>query len=194
MLPSMSPQRSNRDALLEGALRCLEGSSSAKITARQIAAAADANLQSIGYHFGSTEALLAEAMAMGFGRWLDELTTDMGDLSSMNTLQRIQRAADILVTGAKERSGLLHAFLSAVASAPHNPKLRTVLSQRFSESRARVALLLGLGDDEDAINAASLIIANFDGLLVQTAIEPDDAPGPADLQRGILRLISIAQS
>jgi AcrR family transcriptional regulator len=191
MLRRMSPQRSNRDALLEGALHCLEKTPSAKITARQIAAAADANLRSIGYHFGSTDTLLAEAMAMAFSRWLDELTSDMGDLSALNAVQRIQRATDILVADAKARSGLLHAYLSAIASAPHSTKLRIVLRKRFDESCTRVAVLLDLGDDEDGMSAASLVLANFNGLLVQTVLDPDDA---TDLQRGIQRLISVAQS
>lgn len=128
---------------------------------------------------------------MAFSRWLEELASDMGDLSGLNTVQRIQRATDILAAGAKTRSGLLRAFLSAIAGAPHNPQLKSLLKERFGESRARVASLLDLGDDEDALNAASLILANFNGLLVQTVIDPGDA---TDLQRGILRLISVAQS
>jgi len=175
-------------------LRCLEDNPSAKITARQIAAASKANLGSIKYHFGSTEGLLAEAMATGFGRWLDELTGEMGDLAGMNPLLRIQRAAEIIVEGVKGREGLLHTFLTAVANAPHNPDLRAVLAQRFQESRAGVARLLGLGEDEAAIKAASLIIANFNGLLVQSAIDPDNPFGTADMQRGIERLILVAQS
>jgi AcrR family transcriptional regulator len=194
MLRAMCAQRSNREALLEGALRCLEDHPSSKITARQIATASSANLNSIGYHFGSTEALLAEAMAMGFGRWLDEMTSEMGDLAEMDTVLRILRAGEILIAGVERRSGLLHAFLTAVANAPHNPKLKAVLGQRFSESRTRIAELLGLGDDDAAIDAASLIIANFDGLLVQAAISDDEPFEVQNLQQGIARLISVARS
>src|SRR5947199_9420066 len=57
------PQISHRDQLLDGAIECLQTKGYARTTARDIAAAADANLASIGYHFGSKEALLDEAVA-----------------------------------------------------------------------------------------------------------------------------------
>src|SRR5436190_13708892 len=56
-------QTSHREQLLEGAIECLRTKGYARTTARDIAAAADANLASIGYHFGSKEALLDEAVA-----------------------------------------------------------------------------------------------------------------------------------
>src|SRR5256714_10188090 len=56
-------QRSHREQLLRGAIECLKEKGYARTTARDIAAAADANLASIGYHFGSKEALLDAAVA-----------------------------------------------------------------------------------------------------------------------------------
>jgi AcrR family transcriptional regulator len=50
------PQRSNRQRLIEGTLRCLERLPPERITARAIAAESGANLASIGYHFGSMDA------------------------------------------------------------------------------------------------------------------------------------------
>ena len=49
----MSPQRSNRQVLLEGALRCVERLPAERITARVIADESGANAASIVYHFGS---------------------------------------------------------------------------------------------------------------------------------------------
>src|SRR5207244_12705654 len=68
------PQISHRDQLLDGAIECLRTKGYARTTARDIAAAADANLASIGYHFGSKEALLNEAIT----RTCDEWTTRLG--------------------------------------------------------------------------------------------------------------------
>lgn len=189
----MSPQQSNRQALLEGAIQCLEESPSAKITARQIAAAAQANLRSIGYHFGSTDQLLAQAMMEGFRRWLLELVAAMGDVSDMDPVERIQHAGEILVDGMRHRTGLVHAFLTAVASAPHNSDLRLMLAESYRDSRATVAGLLGLGDDRAARHAASLVLATFDGLLVQAVVDPDDVPNAAEMQDGIERLTEISQ-
>src|SRR2546429_8536408 len=68
------PQTSHREQLLEGAIECLRTKGYARTTARDIANAADANLASIGYHFGSKEALLNEAIT----RTCDEWTTRLG--------------------------------------------------------------------------------------------------------------------
>src|SRR5258708_2312687 len=68
------PQISHREQLLEGAIECLRTKGYARTTARDIAAAANANLASIGYHFGSKEALLNEAIT----RTCDEWTTRLG--------------------------------------------------------------------------------------------------------------------
>ena len=68
------PQISHRDQLLEGAIECLRTKGYARTTARDIAHAANGNLASIGYHFGSKEALLNEAIT----RACDEWTTRLG--------------------------------------------------------------------------------------------------------------------
>src|SRR5213080_2701881 len=67
-------QVSHRDQLLEGAIKCLRSKGYTRTTARDIARAANASLASIGYHFGSKEALLNEAIT----RTCDEWTTRLG--------------------------------------------------------------------------------------------------------------------
>src|SRR5687767_6688051 len=55
-------QISHREDLIEGAIKCLRTKGYARTTARDIAAASGAGLASIGYHFGSKDALLAKAL------------------------------------------------------------------------------------------------------------------------------------
>ncbi|RJO73466.1 TetR family transcriptional regulator [Nocardia panacis] len=57
----------NREDLLAGARKVIVERGLAKATARDIAAAAGVSLAAIGYHFGSKEALLTEALAMSLG-------------------------------------------------------------------------------------------------------------------------------
>ena len=52
----------HREDLLEGAVRCLREKGYAHTTARDIVAASSTNLASIGYHYGSTKALLNAAV------------------------------------------------------------------------------------------------------------------------------------
>lgn len=188
----MSPQRSNRQALIEGALHCLEESPSSRVTARQIAAASNANIGSIRYHFGSTEALVAMAMEEGFNRWLNELAIQMGEIGDMDPSDRIHRASEIIAEGVIRHADLVRAFLAAVARAPHNSGLREALANSYSQSRLGVALLLGLGNDRDATDAASLVLATFDGLLIQAVLDPKGGIDSEAVKRGITRLNEVA--
>src|SRR5258708_35616589 len=52
----------HREDLLAGAVRCLRQKGYARTTARDIVAASGTNLASIGYHYGSTQALLNAAV------------------------------------------------------------------------------------------------------------------------------------
>src|SRR3954454_7693733 len=64
----------HRDALLKAAKELLRDQGYARITARDLVAASGTNLASIGYHFGSKEALLNEAIAASFTEWNERLT------------------------------------------------------------------------------------------------------------------------
>ena len=66
----------NREALLEGAIRCLETRGYAQTTARDLVRESQTNLGAIGYHFGSKEALLYEALTVCFRRWLERLASE----------------------------------------------------------------------------------------------------------------------
>jgi AcrR family transcriptional regulator len=194
MLGAMSPQHSNRGALIEGTLTCFEDSPSARITARQIASASGANLASIKYHFGSTEALMGLALEEGFRRWLKELVHQMGDVESLQPIDRIKRASEVIADSVVHRGGLVRAFFAAVARAPHDENLRASLANSYGESVLTVARLLGLGDDEDAVYAATLTLATFDGLLIQSILNPERPINLEHMQRGLTRLFESAAS
>ena len=63
----------HREALLAGARRCLLQRGYARTTARDLVAESDTNLSSIGYHFGSKEALLNEAMQQCFDEYSEQI-------------------------------------------------------------------------------------------------------------------------
>jgi AcrR family transcriptional regulator len=194
MQVQMCPQRSNRQALIEGALSCLDEAPASRITARQIAAASNANLASIRYHFGSTEALTAYAMAEGFRRWLEEVAASMGDrAAASSTIERIDQAARLASESMHDYKGLIRAFFAAVARAPHDDELRAILAESYRDSREKIASLLGFGDDQDAELAALLLLATFDGLLIQAVLNPDKPISMTDLNRGLARLAHQAE-
>ena len=63
----------NREALIIAARNCIAEKGYQRTTARDLAASARVSLAAIGYHFGTTEALLNEAIFEGIGEWGEEL-------------------------------------------------------------------------------------------------------------------------
>ena len=184
----MSPQRSSRDQLVEGTLRCLERLPAERITARAIADESGANLASIGYHFGSKDDLVIAAVIEGLDRWLGEIERMLGDLQSMTAAERFRRASVVIQQTRQRHTDLARTFFAAVAKAPHDARVRERLAAGFRRTRPAVAALLGLGEDQAGLDAAGLVLAQFYGLLLQTLLDPALAVDGDRLQQAQERL------
>jgi AcrR family transcriptional regulator len=184
----MSPQRSNRDDLLEGALRCLERLPPERITARAIAAESGGNPASIAYHFGSKDNLITEAAITGLDRWLEEISESLGDVAAVDPATRYRRAGEAMERTRRRHTGLARTFLAALAMAQHDERVRELISDGFARTRPSVASLLGLGDDRAGDDAAGLVLSLFYGLLFQTLLDPDLAIEGKRMQRAQARL------
>jgi AcrR family transcriptional regulator len=181
-----TPNRSShRTRLLEAARTLLRERTYGNITARDLVAASDTNLGSIGYHFGSKEALLDEAVGIALEEWADAIInatrTDptAGPLSMMDLLRAVLDEYDSI-------RPFYHAYIEALARSARSPELRDQLAAHYNRQRDRVAGLLidSLEHPIDANHArhlASVMIATVDGLLIQTFIDADDAPTSHDL-------------
>ncbi|HEV2780655.1 MAG TPA: TetR/AcrR family transcriptional regulator [Actinophytocola sp.] len=168
----MSPQRSNRSALIDGTLRCLERLPPERITARAIAEESGANLASITYHFGSKDNLVTEAVIEGLDRWLADITTALEGLTATTPAARYREASAIIETTRPHHTGLARNFVGALAKAQHDPRIRALLAAGFHRTRPAIAELLGLGSDQPGVDAAALVLALFNGLLFQSLLDP----------------------
>lgn len=184
----MSPRPSNRAALLEGAVTCLQERGYADTRARDIAAAAGANLASIGYHFGSTEQLLAEALSEAFNRWLSEFAGMLGTERPRGSMHPLERAASALRASLEQNRGLALAFVEALARAPRSEPLRVELADSYARGRQAVMAIFGTGSDKTGMALASVLIATFDGLLIQWLLDPQRIPDGRLLNRALERL------
>ena len=183
----MSPQRSNRDQLIEATLRCVEKLPPERITARAIVDESEANLASIGYHFGSKDDLVTAAVIEGLDRWLDEIERLLGDLQSTTSAERLRRAGVVIEETRRRHTGLAQTFFAAVAKAPHDARVRERLAEGFRKTRPAVADLLDLGQDGAGLDAAGLALAQFYGLLLQALLDPALAIDGDRLQQAQLR-------
>jgi AcrR family transcriptional regulator len=190
----MSPQRSNRSALLEGALRCVEGLPPNRVTSRAIAKESGANVASIAYHFGSKEELVTVAVIEGLDRWLEDIAAALVEVESQEPGLRLRRAFEAVELTRERHEGLARNFVGALARAPHEPRIRELLADGFRRTRPAVAAILRLGPDQSAEDAAGLVLAMFDGLLIQMLLAPELAIEGARMHRAQARLRDILPS
>ncbi|HUC06096.1 MAG TPA: helix-turn-helix domain-containing protein, partial [Acidimicrobiales bacterium] len=156
----------NRAALLKGARQCLEEIGYARTTARDIAGAAGVSLGAIGYHFGSKEQLLNEAIAEGFRDWIASFTPLVLAAGEQGLDASVRQALPQFFELMAGSRPLLIAFMEAMAQAEHVPVLRAQLAEQYRESRAAatamIAESIGSQIDDlgiDGTTLSSLVLA-----------------------------------
>jgi AcrR family transcriptional regulator len=184
----MSPQPSNRERLIEGALRCVDRLPPHRITARAIAAESGANLASIGYHFGSKDELVTAAVIEGLDRWLAEIEARLSELETEERRHRFVRAAKLAAEVQGRRAGLARGLLAALARAQHDDAVRARLAEGYRRTRPALARVLGLGEDVAAEDAAGLALAMFNGVIFQGLLDPVLAIKGKRMERAQARL------
>jgi AcrR family transcriptional regulator len=192
------PRENHRERLIKGAMRCLREKGYAHTTARDIATASNSNLGSIGYHFGSKEALLNEAIREGFAEWTAQLGSIAFAEAAATPLERGRASWVALTESFDEHRPLIVAFVEALAQSVRSDELRAQLADTYEEGRAAVGRLveasLGEADigDEQCRAVASFMIAVCDGLLLQWLVDPERAPSGAELTDGLDAALPVA--
>jgi AcrR family transcriptional regulator len=182
----------NREDLLAGAKRCLIEKGYARTTARDIAAASGVSLAAIGYHFGSKDALMNQAVFESVGDWgpeLQEVLSAAGAAAAppLERFELIMRQT--LAAFAGPNGGAWKAQLELVPLAEHNEELRTFLAgiQEFAAT-GLAELFLGISREENpqAARAAGAVLHSFFlGLLGKYYIDPAAAPSASELADGM---------
>ena len=172
----------HRERLLEAAISCLEDKGYARTTSRDLVSVSGTNLASIGYHFGSKERLLNIAVAEAFQRWLKPLVALAAEPGPATPLERLQRSVEGVMDTLEENRSLVAAALEAWAQMSRSEDLRGVMVTSYDDFHRVIAAATQdafneIGAPEvDADALAALIIALFDGLLVQWQLDPARTP------------------
>jgi AcrR family transcriptional regulator len=192
----MLPTVGNREDLLAGAKRCLIEKGYARTTARDITAASGVSLAAIGYHFGSKDALMNQAIYEFVGEWGDEVQRALAAEGALDTepLKRFEsimgRTIDSFSGPAR---GMWAAQLELLGPMEHNEELRTFLAQVQRVAAGGLAeLFLGIDaaqDPEAARTAGSVLHALFIGIIVKWFMDPEQALSAHELAEG-MRIIS----
>ena len=189
----------HREDLLAAARRCLEQRGYAHTTARDLVAASGTNLASIGYHFGSKDALLIEAMSESFREWAERVRAlALAAEPGPDPARTLVASWGAMLTSLTEYRGLAVAFIEAMAQAERRPELRAELADLYARSRAHIArMITEVTSDVTASQASTLAafeIAVCDGLLVQWLLNPDDTPSGAELVDALSAVLARRES
>lgn len=182
----------NREALVEGAKTCLLEKGYSRTTARDIATAAGVSLAAIGYHFGSKEALLNEAMREALDQWGVEVAQTMSaGAASADPQERFvqtwrQAVESLSAPGVK---ALWTTQFEVLSLGAHMPDLLAELSKLQGEAREGVAHLFGGVDEDSDPQTVQRVGAFFQALLLGVValylFDPDKAPTGEDLAASI---------
>lgn len=189
----------HRERLLAGAKRCLYEKGYARTTARDIVAASGTNLASIGYHYGSKEALLMAAMFEAIDEWGDELEQVLSTDTDGDPVEQLESAWTRVIETLDTHRPLWVASFEAFVQAQRVPELREQLAAGNEEARFGLAALFekideGAVGERTARTVGSFHLALLSGLVTQWLLDPQRAPSGQDLAEGLRTTLANVRS
>ncbi|MFG2529952.1 TetR/AcrR family transcriptional regulator [Streptomyces sp. NPDC048516] len=188
----------HREDLLEGAKRCLLEKGYARTTARDIVAASGANLASIGYHYGSKDALMRQAFIASSEEWGASVvqapaTDDGAEKADADPLERFAAVWDAFLQRIGAEREFIAAQVEVLGLLPRDAALREAIGEVLPEgSEGLVAVFEGVPDTEVDPEAARIVGSFYQalltGLMVQSLLTPDAMPSGQDLAAALRRV------
>ncbi|KIF02574.1 TetR family transcriptional regulator, partial [Streptomyces sp. RSD-27] len=156
--------------------------------------AAQVSMAAIGYHFGSREVLLNQALFAAMEEW----AAGAGRLVGQGDTREARYADtwDRKIRDFGEMRWLWTASVEAFVHAQSSPELLAILAEGQRRNRRMVAAALrGVPEDavseEDVRSLGSLHIALLSGVMVQVLTDPEQAPTGAELAQGLRTMVEL---
>ncbi|MBX7550681.1 TetR/AcrR family transcriptional regulator [Streptomyces sp. NPDC004232] len=185
----------HREDLLEGAKRCLLEKGFARTTARDIVKASGTNLASIGYHYGSKDALLAQAYVAIVENMSDAF--DGGDGAAIEgapgSLERFRHVWSGIVATMREPNSIWRLSMEVMTIDMSEVREHLARAQREG-GRGLVSLLQGVPEDEVSDETADTLgrfyMTLMTGLIAQWTFDPKTAPDGDALTEGLRQIVA----
>jgi AcrR family transcriptional regulator len=174
----------NREDLVEGAKRCLLEKGYSRTTARDISAAAGVSLAAIGYHFGSKEALLNEALQQAIMEWGDDLAGTLAASVDPDAppAERFEATWTNVVRSFAATRALWGVQFELLAHIDRNPELRHTFTEANRHARLGLAELFGIPVEQpEAAKVGAYLQMLLAGAAAQWLADPQSAPSSRDL-------------
>lgn len=189
----------HKERLLAGAKRCLYEKGYAHTTARDIVAASGTNLASIGYHYGSKDALLVAAMVDAFEELGQELAAILPADADGGPAEQLEAMWSRVIESFTTHRQLWMASFEIFVQAERSPELRAVLAAGYEDARRGLVALVertdpGSVDARSARTVGSLLVALQAGLAAQWVLDPEHAPSARDVAEALGTVQELARS
>jgi AcrR family transcriptional regulator len=179
----------NREALLEGAKRCLLEKGYSRTTARDIADAAGVSLAAIGYHYGSKESLLEQAFMAAMEEWFDDEKQEAHQEPAGGSIERFRAFFADVIASFPEQKRLLRLNIEMGLETENNSSLATFMSYAVQLGREGLAENPGgldpKRDGELAQQVGAFYSVLMTGIVAQYLMDRERFPSADDLAEGL---------
>ncbi|MCX4905197.1 TetR/AcrR family transcriptional regulator [Streptomyces sp. NBC_00878] len=186
----------HREDLLEGAKRCLLEKGFVRTTARDIVKESGTNLASIGYHYGSKDALLAEAYVSIVEGLTDDFEGGEGAVAGTEpgSLERFHAVWSNIIGTMRKPGSPWHLSMEIVVMGDKLQVVRDHLAKAQREAARGIIPMLRGGREEDVPEGDVDTLGKFYltlmmGLIAQWTFDPETAAGADELTEGLRRVI-----
>ena len=199
LLLATIPGMGNREALLAAAKRCLFEKGYERTTVRDLASAAGVSMAAIGYHFGSKEALLNQALfeALDAGDAIISKAVAAAVDPALDPEAAFEALWTELIESFADNQTFWMASIEASLRAMRDPQLRAQLADGQRQGRSGIAAVItGIPEAELPEHVVrtlgSVQLALMGGVMLQWLNDPEMAPTPAELMAGLKALAARA--
>ncbi|MFJ5999126.1 TetR/AcrR family transcriptional regulator [Streptomyces sp. NPDC092370] len=188
----------HREDLLEGAKRCLLAKGFLRTTARDIVKESGTNLASIGYHYGSKDALLAQAY-VEMVEGMSDAFEGGGELrGEPGSLERFTEVWANIIGTMREPGSLWRLSTEIVAMGDQLPEVREHLARAQREGARGIVTLFHGGPEDEVTDEQVDTLGYFYltlmmGLMAQWTFDPKSAPEAGQLAAGLRQVIEAAR-
>jgi AcrR family transcriptional regulator len=171
-----------RDRLLAAAWECVRSGGPSGATSRAITSSAEANLGAITYHFGSKDALLAEAVGAAIESLVEPALDALRD-ENRNPAGRLLEAVARLQRAYGDAAEDAPAYLEVLLDSRRHPELQARVAAVFARIRTVLTTVIADLQTKNVLpewiepgSMAGLLLAVAQGVVLQTTI---DGAGPS---------------
>ncbi|SNY24117.1 TetR/AcrR family transcriptional regulator [Paractinoplanes atraurantiacus] len=188
----------NREALLDGARACLLDKGFDRTSVRDIATAAGVSMAAIGYHFGSRENLLFQALFSLLDEWGDvagRVLVPVGE-PGLSPAAAYERLWDDLLAQVRAHPKMWLMSVDLFMQAQRQPDLLPHVTDGVRQGRSGMAGILTSTVESDVpdrtVRTIGMVqMALMSGVVIQMLSDPENAPTGADVVAGLRALVAL---